>query len=135
MIGIMIVDDDSGFREILAETLSYVMPDCRIFVAENGNDAMETMKANKLNCVITDLHMPLMDGYELISSLRREFPDVAVCAMSGDLTDDAVRRLESLGVTRCFRKPFSLRQFAVNLRNDFVPITPVTSRAPDEVTT
>jgi two-component system, response regulator YesN len=134
MMDIMIVDDDSGFREILAETLAAFLPDCRIFVAKDGNDAMETLKGRKLHYVITDIHMPLMDGYELISNLRREYPDVAVCAMSGELTDDTVRRLESLGVTRCLRKPFSLRQFAANLRTDFVPKTHFTSRAPDEVT-
>lgn len=64
---ILLVEDDSGTREILTGVLALKFPEFIIHTADNGNTALECYKKYRSAIVITDINMPVMDG---ISSAR-----------------------------------------------------------------
>lgn len=80
---ILIVDDDPDIRLLLDFNLSAEGYD--ILEAANGADALEIIKTNNVNLVITDLTMPVMDGYELIKNLREisTTPRIPVLLLTG----------------------------------------------------
>ena len=67
-IKILIVDDDEDIRLLLDFSLSG--KGYEVLEAANGADALDIIGEHKVNLVITDLTMPIMDGYELIKRLR-----------------------------------------------------------------
>lgn len=68
---LLLVEDDVDLRESVAEILSFA--DYEICTAANGIEALKLIHAGyKPDAVLTDLMMPLMDGFELIAHLRKE---------------------------------------------------------------
>lgn len=69
---IVIVDDDEGVRRVLTECLS--ANNYHIFCASNGKEALEIIIRQKPHLVISDIQMPVMDGFELFSILEKNHP-------------------------------------------------------------
>ena len=67
---ILIVDDEFGLAEMLRELLTEL--DYDIEVAINGRAALDVLNARRIDLVITDLMMPVMDGSELARAMRGE---------------------------------------------------------------
>jgi YesN/AraC family two-component response regulator len=81
MANVLVVDDEVGMLAWLAEILEVAR--FHVFTARNGRQAMESVKFDHIDLVITDISMPNEDGFELIRSLRREFPRTKIIAISG----------------------------------------------------
>lgn len=78
---ILIVDDEPNIRTMM--TLLLAAKGYETSSAEDGFDALLKMKKTMPDMVVSDLNMPHMSGFELLSVLRRRFPGVLVIAMSG----------------------------------------------------
>lgn len=78
----LIVDDDSVFCEVADELFSSLGYTVRC--AEDGFEALAMMKQALPDIIVCDLNLPKMSGFELLSIIRRRFPQVPVIAMSGE---------------------------------------------------
>jgi CheY-like chemotaxis protein len=78
---ILIVDDDAAVRDSLSLLLKSAGYD--ITTAINGFDALLQLKRRLPTIMLSDLNMPQMSGFELLSVVRRRFPQMCVIAMSG----------------------------------------------------
>jgi len=78
---IIVVDDDASIRESLALVLQ--SSGYETTTAINGFDALLQLKRRLPAIVLSDLNMPQMSGFELLSVVRRRFPQISVIAMSG----------------------------------------------------
>lgn len=78
---ILIVDDFEDVRESLAQILGD--EGYTIFQASNGLEAIEVMTAGQIDLLITDILMPEMDGIELSTIARNQFPDLKMILISG----------------------------------------------------
>lgn len=78
---IVVVDDN----QVLVSVLSQIFKELGYTVrtASDGFEALATIRERVPGILISDLNMPRMTGYELLSIVRRRFPTVAVIAMSG----------------------------------------------------
>lgn len=82
----LIVDDDAVFCEVadqLFSSLGYA-----VRCAEDGFEALAMMKEALPDIIICDLNMPRMSGFELLSIVRRRFPQIPVVALSGDYSPE-----------------------------------------------
>jgi len=78
----LIVDDDAVFCEIADELFSSLGYTVRC--ADDGFEALAMMKQALPDIIICDLNLPRMSGFELLSTIRRRFPQIPVVAMSGE---------------------------------------------------
>jgi len=78
---ILVVDDDSGVRETVSMTLTAAGDD--VVAAEDGFRALSQLRKKLPDVVLSDLDMPGMSGFELLSVVRRRFPLISTVAMSG----------------------------------------------------
>lgn len=81
---ILIVDDDMVFRAIAEQILPAHGYEVRC--TEDGFDALNSLKSALPDLIIADLNMPRMSGFELLSVVRRRFPQIPVIAVSGEFT-------------------------------------------------
>jgi CheY-like chemotaxis protein len=77
---LLLVEDDSQLR-ILLFTI-FTQAGYRVRAAEDGLSALAQIRATMPDVVLSDLYMPGMSGFELLSIIRRRFPAIAVIAMS-----------------------------------------------------
>lgn len=113
---ILFVDDEAAVREVgrtVLERLNY-----QPLLATDGADGLvqAAEHRNTLRAVITDLHMPHMDGLAFVRALRRTQPDVPVVVASGRVDEAVAAELLRYGVTRRLDKPFTQAQLARELQ-------------------
>ncbi len=85
---ILIVDDEAPMRLALSTILEEFK--YRVQTADDGFSALAEIRNRVPDVLISDLHMPRMSGFELLSVVRRRFPAIQVIAMSGAYTSDGV---------------------------------------------
>jgi two-component system, cell cycle sensor histidine kinase and response regulator CckA len=112
---VLFVDDEAAVREVgktVLERLHY-----KALVATDGADglAMVTDHKKDLSVVVTDLHMPHMDGLAFVRALRRTLPDIPVVLASGRIEESVWAELQALGVDHRLDKPFTQEQLARTL--------------------
>jgi len=107
---ILIIDDDEQIRVILQQMMEWA--GYEVMAAENGKVAMEMHRKNPADLVITDLIMPEQEGLETISSLKKNFTDIKIIAISGGGRIGPEAYLPAaleLGADRVFTKPFDIK--------------------------
>ena len=102
---LLIVDDETLFTRSLSEGLAVVDPGLEILTAENGRVAQELLDKHPIDLVLTDLKMPVMDGFDLLAYVSRTRPSLPVLVMTAFGTPDISERLEKLGVSSFIEKP------------------------------
>ncbi len=96
-IRILLVDDHAVVRQGLKMFLG-LDPDLEVVgEAENGEEAIRRTQELHPDVILMDLLMPVMDGITAISSLRRDFPDIEVIALTSVLEDEAVMKAMRAG--------------------------------------
>ena len=85
---ILVVDDDPTVREIISMLLMAAGYD--IVVAEGGFAALAPLRNAPCDVMISDLDMPGMSGFELLSVVRRRFPEILTLAMRGAYAGEAI---------------------------------------------
>ena len=78
---ILLVDDDEGMRLMVARILRSAGH--IVTLATDGAECLPSYRSSPADLVVMDLFMPDKDGLEALVELRKEFPHVAVVAMSG----------------------------------------------------
>jgi CheY-like chemotaxis protein len=86
---VLVVDDDSSIRDLMVMLLEEA--GYEVSTAEDGLGALAQIRRLPPAVIISDLNMPQMSGFELLSVVRRRFPEIPVVAMSGAY--DAVDRV------------------------------------------
>ena len=85
---LLIVDDEPSIRESLSSALTEIGYPVR--TAEDGFSALLEIRKQIPDMILSDLNMPGMSGFELLSVVRRRFPAIPVIAMSGAFSGDEV---------------------------------------------
>jgi two-component system, cell cycle sensor histidine kinase and response regulator CckA len=104
---LLIVDDKSAIREIIKTALEAHGYD--VILAKEGTEALMLYagQRDKIGLVITDIAMPILDGYATIRALRKMNPDVKVIAVTGLTKPRKLEQLSSEGIV-LVSKPYSI---------------------------
>ena len=103
MTFILVVDDESKITELLKIYLE--MQGMEVRVAQNGKEALEVLLEQPVDMVLTDIMMPVMDGYEFVEKLRKKSNvPVMFLTAKGDVPD-RIRGLNA-GADDYLVKPF-----------------------------
>ena len=106
---LLVVDDETSISSLLRRTLE--RQNYRVVTANDGREGLDLFRSHRaeVRLVLTDLMMPVMDGTELIRSLRALEPDVPIIAASGLDLDANRAQLSALGVEEVLAKPLATR--------------------------
>jgi len=110
---ILVVDDEELMRRFIVSFLSRL--GFSSVTAVDGMDALDKMKENKIDAVITDIKMPNMDGIILTRELSTRYPGVPVMVMTAFDEEYSAGTAISLGAREFIKKPFSPEEFAIRL--------------------
>jgi DNA-binding NtrC family response regulator len=105
---ILLIDDEPALREILSRVLTDAGH--RVVGAGNGKEASKALTTSAFDVVVTDVIMPEKDGMQVISEVRKKFPNVRIIAMSGGghvSRDQYLKIAKGLGAHAVLEKPFA----------------------------
>jgi len=106
----LIVDDSSVMRKIVARALQQCgFNAAEILEAGNGAEALEVVQREKLDLVLSDINMPVMDGLEFVRRLQsvENARDVPVVMITTEGSESHVMEAISCGARGYIRKPFT----------------------------
>ncbi len=110
---ILVVDDEEAIRKLIVTLLSGLGHSS--VTANDGVDALDKMKRNKIDAVVTDVKMPNMDGITLTNKIAIQYPELPIMVMTGFEEDDTYGLAICTGAQDFIRKPFSLDEFSIRL--------------------
>jgi two-component system, chemotaxis family, chemotaxis protein CheY len=108
---IVIVDDFTGIRSIVRETL--VKKGYNVMEASSGQEAMKFFDGTQVDLLITDFDMPDMDGAQLVNKVRNmtRYLFTPVIILSGVKKERVEDRIKDLNVAAYIQKPFEISHF------------------------
>jgi CheY-like chemotaxis protein/predicted regulator of Ras-like GTPase activity (Roadblock/LC7/MglB family) len=109
---VLIVDDEKEFLLSLTAGLEKYKRHFQVVTAENGKKALEILKSKTIELIVTDLRMPEMDGFELLTRVGLDFPAKPVIVMSAFATEENEQLLNEIGGIPLIEKPIDLRSLA-----------------------
>jgi len=122
---ILIVDDDKTFLLSLVEGLRAHDQEFEIRTAENGKLATQILKDESVDLIITDLKMPVMDGFELLAYMSSHHPRIPVIVMTAYGTPVIENSVSHLGAIRYLEKPLDFDLLVDNIYNIVKPFDDV----------
>jgi CheY-like chemotaxis protein len=110
MHNILLIDDNIQLLEVLAASIETPLQDCNILTARNGAEGIALIDSMPVALILTDLEMPVMNGYAVIEHRNKRCPRVPLFVMSGSLSPEVREKLGEMCVSGCIEKPFSFEQ-------------------------
>jgi len=123
MTNLLLVDDDDFVRGALSRALNRT-GGFTVIPAEHGRHALELLRTERVDAILTDLQMPVMDGLTLLAQLFEQGVRLPIAVMTGQLIHGELRhRLQAYGIAAVFSKPVDVVSLADELQRVLDPKT------------
>lgn len=104
---VLLVDDDPDLLEVYRETITMLPSQPEVFTASSGSRALAMLEKDEYRLIVTDLKMPKMDGLQLLSVVRRKYPELRTVVLTSVVDEQFRSRVYALGVDLYWHKPGS----------------------------
>ncbi|MGJ7515677.1 ATP-binding protein [Pseudomonas baetica] len=103
---VLVAEDNLINQAILKEQLEAL--GCSAVVAGNGHQALQIWEQDKFDVVLSDVNMPVLNGYELARAIRAKNGEIPIIGITANAMRDEGERCQSAGMNACMVKPLSL---------------------------
>lgn len=109
---ILVIDDE---KDILS-TCQTVLEDegYNVSIAQNYDEALEGLKSKNIDLVFLDVWLPEVDGLDILSNIKKEYPDIPVIMMSGHAGVETAVRATKMGAYDFLEKPISVEKLILS---------------------
>jgi CheY-like chemotaxis protein len=106
---ILVVDDNPPMVKTLADIL--FLKGYKVYIAYSGAEALEILRCNDVNILLTDVIMPDMDGVTLYCQTKKTHPHMITFLMTAYAADDIIQQGVAEGIKTIFPKPIDISLF------------------------
>ena len=114
MFRILVAEDDPAIRTLITTKLKH--ENYTIYTAENGEEALSVMEKHQVDLLISDIMMPVMDGYSLVKALRETKHTLPILMITAKSQLKSLEEAFTLGVDDYMVKPIRLEELALRVR-------------------
>lgn len=116
---ILAVDDDMSARNLYRRIFTEKPEDFAVLLASSGKEALEFLSKKTCDCMVLDLYMPEMSGFEVLEQVRSkpELKNLPIAVVTGSEADEDGRRALMLGADDYIEKPFKIMTFLTKIKN------------------
>lgn len=113
---LLVTEDHPEMRSFIAKTLQ---PYFEILQAENGKVALEVLRANRIDIVISDVMMPIMDGFELLEEIKKDetLHEISLIMLTARAEQEDKLFALTMGIDDYLTKPFNASEFLARIKN------------------
>jgi len=106
---VLIVEDEIGIRILLSDLLS--SKGFEVSMARDGKESLEKLEVCSFDLVVTDIHMPRLDGIEMLKWMKKEGRKEKIIIMTGDPSDQRLNDNDMPHIETQLQKPFRIDCF------------------------
>jgi len=121
---ILLVGDEENYRELIARVLTKA--GYEVLQAADGMGALSLLERSNVDVVISDILMPVLNGYALVARLREKWPDMPVILTTGFLSPDAAKSMMK-GSVDFIPKPINAETLLDMVRRRVAPAELITN--------
>ena len=114
MFSILVAEDDHAIRTLITTKLK--QENYTIYVAENGEEALSLMEKHQVDLLISDIMMPVMDGYALVKALRETKYTLPILMITAKSQLESLEEAFKLGVDDYMVKPIRLAELVLRVQ-------------------
>ncbi|WP_299890024.1 ATP-binding protein [uncultured Lacinutrix sp.] len=115
---LLIVDDNKINQMVTTKVLEHL--NIESIAVDSGKKAIEILKTETFDCVLMDLHMPELDGYETTNLIREFNEDIAIVALTAASTNEVESKIKNSKMDGYILKPFITEDFVKAISNAIV---------------
>lgn len=104
---VLIVDDDPDIQKIITNALKKY-PELEVMTAWDGKQAIDMIKKEEIDIVVTDLYMPVINGLQLLSYMSKNHPGMPAIVLTGRGSEELEAKIRALGDFQCYDKPMDI---------------------------
>jgi two-component system response regulator ArlR len=114
---ILVIDDEPNIVQTLQDRLE--MNEYRVFTAHNGRDGLDKFEREKPDVILLDVIMPIMDGLEMLETLRKrpDGQDVSIIMLTARSQTQDIARANACGIDDYIVKPFDLSELLAKIES------------------
>ena len=111
MPNILVVEDSPTMRQLISFAIKRI-PDCRVVEATDGVDALKKLSSDKIDLILADINMPVMDGLKLVSLVRGNpaFKDIPIIMVTTEGAEEDRKRAIAIGANAYLPKPIQTQE-------------------------
>ena len=115
---VLVVDDDKGLNSVIAKYLEKSDEKIIVYQAYDGFEAGAQLVDKKPRCVLLDLDLPGVDGFDLCRRIytSEEYGKPIVCVITALQDDDIEQKVKKMGAVEFFRKPLNLVEISEKIK-------------------
>jgi two-component system, chemotaxis family, chemotaxis protein CheY len=121
MPNILVVEDSPTMRQLIGFAVKRI-PEARVIEATDGVDALKKLSSEKVDIILADINMPIMDGLKLVSLVRSNpsYKDIPVIIITTEGAEEDKKRALAIGANAYLTKPIQTQEL-MKLVNTFIP--------------
>ncbi len=120
-IRILLVEDNLFNQKLASKSIAIALPKATVDVAENGMMAIEFLNKNIYNIVLMDIQMPVMNGYETATFIRKQMPEpinqIPILAQTANVMKSEMDKCFEVGMNDYISKPFAINILIEKIQN------------------
>jgi len=111
MPNILVVEDSPTMRQLISFAMKRI-PDSRVIEATDGVDALKKLSSEKIDLILADINMPVMDGLKLVSLVRGNsaFKDIPIIIVTTEGAEEDRKRAIAIGANAYLPKPIQTQE-------------------------
>ena len=111
MQNILVVEDSPTMRQLISFAIKRI-PDSRVIEATDGVDALKKLSSDKIDLILADINMPVMDGLKLVSLVRGNpaFKDIPIIMVTTEGAEEDRKRAIAIGANAYLPKPIQTQE-------------------------
>ena len=116
MIRLLLVEDDANLSYIIQGGLEDMIGGYEVLTAKNGEEGLRLWSEHCPDIIVSDIEMPVMDGYEMVKTIRETDPYTCIVFTSARVSPKDVVKGYNIGVNNYIKKPFIVEELDAHIR-------------------
>ena len=111
MTNILVVEDSPTMRQLISFAIKRI-PSSHVIEASDGVDALKKLSSNKIDLILADINMPVMDGLKLVSLVRGNpaYKNIPIIIITTEGAEEDRKRALSIGANAYLPKPIQTQE-------------------------
>ncbi len=111
MPNILVVEDSPTMRQLIGFAVKRI-PDSKVIEATDGVDALKKLSTQKIDIILADINMPIMDGLKLVSLVKNNpsYKDIPVIMITTEGAEEDKKRALAIGANAYLTKPIQTQE-------------------------
>lgn len=115
-IKLLLVEDDNSLRYIVQSSFEDIIEGYEVLAAANGEEGLKMWREHHPDIILSDIEMPVMDGYEMVKRIREVDKDTPILFSSGLISPKSVLKGYELGANNYIKKPYIPEELDAHIR-------------------